>query len=107
MRLVSAWLSEAAAAGQEEESLQAHRLGMVNHVVPAADLRSFTMSMAGRIAQRPSFALKLAKESVNQTLEAQGQWTALRAAFTNQHLAHAHNRVKFGIPVDPGPKKPG
>ena len=86
---------------------EAHRLGMVNHVVPAADLRSFTMSMAGRIAQRPSFALKLAKESVNQTLEAQGQWTALRAAFTNQHLAHAHNRVKFGIPVDPGPKKPG
>ena len=85
---------------------EAHRLGMVNHVVPAVDLRSFTMSMAGRIAQRPSFALKLAKESVNQTLEAQGQWTALRAAFTNQHLAHAHNRVKFGIPVDPGPKKP-
>jgi enoyl-CoA hydratase len=85
---------------------QARELGMVNHVVPAADLRSFTMSMAGRIAQRPSFALKLAKESVNQTLEAQGQWTALRAAFTNQHLAHAHNRVKFGIPVDPGPKKP-
>lgn len=85
---------------------EAHRLGMVNHVVPAAELRSFTMSMAGRIAQRPSFALKLAKESVNQTLEAQGQWTALRAAFTNQHLAHAHNRVKFGIPVDPGPKKP-
>ena len=85
---------------------EAHRLGMVNHVVPAADLRPFTMSMAGRIAQRPSFALKLAKESVNQTLEAQGQWTALRAAFSNQHLAHAHNRVKFGIPVDPGPKKP-
>ncbi len=86
---------------------EARRLGMVNHVVPASELRSFTMSMAGRIAQRPSFALKLAKESVNQTLEAQGQWTALRAAFSNQHLAHAHNRVKFGIPVDPGPKKPG
>lgn len=86
---------------------EAHRLGMVNHVVPAADLRSFTMSMAGRMATRPSFALKLAKESVNQTLEAQGQWTALRAAFSLQHLAHAHNRVKFGIPVDPGPKKQG
>jgi enoyl-CoA hydratase len=86
---------------------EAHRLGMVNHVVPAAELRSFTMSMAGRMALRPSFALKLAKESVNQTLEAQGQWTALRSAFSLQHLAHAHNRVRFGIPVDPGPKKPG
>jgi enoyl-CoA hydratase len=27
----------------------AHRLGMVNHVVPAAELRTFTMSMAARI----------------------------------------------------------
>jgi enoyl-CoA hydratase len=81
---------------------QARELGMVNHVVAPDDLRTFTMDMAGRIAQRPSFALKLAKESVNQTLEAQGQWTALRSAFSLQHLAHAHNRVRFGIPVDPG-----
>jgi enoyl-CoA hydratase len=84
---------------------QARELGMVNHVVPATELRSFTLSMAGRIAARPSFALKLAKESVNQTLEAQGQWTALRSAFSLQHLAHAHNRVRFGVPVDPGFQK--
>lgn len=82
----------------------AHRLGMVNHVVPNDELRGFVMAMAAKIAQRPSFALKLAKESVNQTLEAQGQWTALRSAFSMQHLAHAHNRLRFGIPVDPGPK---
>ena len=81
---------------------EAHRLGMVNHVVPRDELRSVTMQMARRIAQRPSFALKLAKESVNQTLEAQGQWTALRSAFSLQHLAHAHNRIRFGVPVDPG-----
>ncbi len=85
---------------------EAHRLGMVNHVVPEAELRAFTMTMAQRIAQRPSFALKLAKESVNQTLEAQGQWTAFRSAFSLQHLAHAHNRIRFGIPIDPGPKRP-
>ncbi|MEY4372351.1 MAG: hypothetical protein RL219_1120 [Actinomycetota bacterium] len=84
---------------------EAKQLGMVNHVVPLADLRSFTMDMAQRIAKRPSFALKLAKEGVNQMLEAQGQWTALRAAFTQQHLAHAHNKIKFGIPVDPGPRR--
>ena len=62
-----------------------------------------TMAMARRIATTPSFALKLAKESVNQTLEAQGQFTALRSAFSLQHLAHAHNRAKYGIPIDPGP----
>ncbi|MEN9643392.1 MAG: hypothetical protein RL238_61 [Actinomycetota bacterium] len=80
----------------------AHRLGMVNHVVPAADLRTFTMDMAARIATKPSFALRLAKESVNQTLDAQGQFTAFRAAFSLQHLGHAHNRIRFGMPVDPG-----
>jgi enoyl-CoA hydratase len=84
---------------------QARELGMVNHVVPLDELRPFTMAMAGRIAQKPSFALKLAKESVNQTLDAQGQFTALRAAFSLQHLGHAHNRIRFGIPVDPGPGK--
>ncbi len=81
---------------------EACQLGMVNHVVPAEELRSFTMDLAQRIAQRPSFALKLAKESVNQALEAQGQLTALKAAFSMQHLAHAHNRVRFGVAVDPG-----
>lgn len=80
----------------------AHRMGMVNHVVPAAELDEAVMAMARRIATRPSFALKLAKESVNQTLEAQGQWTALRAAFSLQHLAHAHNQIRFGMVVDPG-----
>jgi enoyl-CoA hydratase len=85
---------------------EAKALGMVNHVVPRAELDEFTMGMAARIAQKPSFALKLAKESVNQTLEAQGQYTALRSAFSLQHLAHAHNRVRFGVPVDPGPKRP-
>ena len=81
-------------------------MGMVNHVVPADVLRDHTLAMAAKIAKRPGFALKLAKESVNQTLEAQGQWTALRSAFSIQHLAHAHNRIRFGILVDPGPQPP-
>jgi enoyl-CoA hydratase len=79
----------------------AHLIGMINHVVPRGELRDTVMAMARRIATKPSFALKLAKESVNQTLEAQGQWTALRAAFSIQHLAHAHNRAKYGVPTEP------
>ena len=84
---------------------QAEQAGMVNKVVASDALRDETMAMAATIAQRPSFALKLAKESVNQTLEAQGQWNAMRTAFVHQHLAHAHNRIKFGMPVDPGPNR--
>lgn len=85
----------------------AKALGMVNHVVPAEELHDFTLSLAARIAKKPAFALKLAKESVNQTLEAQGQYTAFRAAFSIQHLAHAHNRIRFGMPADPSYGKPG
>jgi enoyl-CoA hydratase len=78
--------------------------GMVNRIVPRDELHEYTMAMARRIAKKPSFALRMAKESVNEALEAQGQWNALRAAFSRQHLTHAHNRIKFGMPVDPGPK---
>jgi enoyl-CoA hydratase len=79
----------------------AYRLGMVNHVVPRADLAEFTLRLARRIAEKPSFALKMAKESVNQTLDAMGQWNALQAAFSIHTLAHSHNRELFGIGVDP------
>ncbi|MGI9029484.1 MAG: enoyl-CoA hydratase, partial [Ilumatobacteraceae bacterium] len=84
----------------------ARLFGMVNHVVLRDELRDTTMAMARRIATKPSFALKLAKESVNQTLEAQGQYTAMRAAFSIQHLAHAHNRIRFGTPADPTSTRP-
>ena len=80
---------------------EAHQRGMVNHVVPRDELQAFTMDLARRIAKKPAFALKLAKESVNQMLEAQGQYTALRAAFSLQHLGHANNMIKYGIPIDP------
>jgi enoyl-CoA hydratase len=87
-------------------AMDAKALGMVNQVVPADELRPTTMAMASRIAQRPSFALRLAKESVNQTLDAQGQFTAFRAAFSLQQLGHAHNRIRFGMPIDPSAMRP-
>jgi enoyl-CoA hydratase len=87
--------------GDFVSAADAHLIGMVNAVVPRDELRDHVLAMARRIATKPSFALKLAKESVNQALEAQGQWTALRAAFSIQHLAHAHNRAKYGTPTEP------
>ena len=82
---------------------EAHRLGMVNQVVPRADLEEAALAMAHKIARKSSFALKLVKESVNQTLDAQGQFTAFRAAFSIQQLAHAHCRLLYG----PGAADPG
>ncbi|HVW32618.1 MAG TPA: enoyl-CoA hydratase [Acidimicrobiia bacterium] len=65
---------------------EAHRLGMVNHVVAGEELDGFTLDLARRIAARPRFALALAKEAVNQSLDIQGQSQALRSAFYLHHL---------------------
>ena len=73
-------------------AVEAERLGMVNHSVPAAELEAFTQALAARIAAKPPFALQLAKQSVNQALDAQGFWSAQQAAFGLQHVGHSHTR---------------
>jgi enoyl-CoA hydratase len=79
----------------------AMRLGMVNHVVPLAELGDFTLALANKIAQKPSFALKLAKEAVNAAQDAQGRVSALQTAFALHQLAHSHNMQVHGMLVDP------
>lgn len=80
---------------------EARQLGMVNQVVPRADLESAALAMAERIAAKPAFALKLAKEAVNKTLDIQGQANALDAAFSLHHLGHSQNFRVFGWGMDP------
>jgi len=87
--------------GQAITAAEAHGLGMVNHVVPQAELEKFTLGLAERIASRPSMGLKLAKQSVNQAQDAQGFWTALQAAMSLQQLGHSNNAQVHGMLVDP------
>ncbi|MGA7759315.1 MAG: enoyl-CoA hydratase [Ilumatobacteraceae bacterium] len=75
--------------------------GMVNKVVPLDELESATLEMAAHIARRPMFGLTLAKQSVNNALDAMGQYTALQSAFGLHHVGHSHNRLKFDSLVDP------
>jgi enoyl-CoA hydratase/carnithine racemase len=92
---------------------EALRLGMVNHVVPRAELAERTLQLAQRIARKPSFALKLAKEALNASQDAQGRKQALHIAFGLHQLAHWHNHALFGSIMDPTfyretmKKKPG
>src|SRR5260370_28689936 len=51
---------------------EAYRLGMVNHVVPRAELSAFVLALAQKIAAKPSFALKLTKEAVNRSVDVMG-----------------------------------
>jgi enoyl-CoA hydratase len=77
------------------------RLGMVNHVVPPAELGDFALNMANRIAAQPLFALKLVKEAVNTAQDSQGRVTAMQTSFALHQLAHAHNQQLFGMLIDP------
>jgi enoyl-CoA hydratase len=92
---------------------EAHRLGMVNHVVPRAELAARTLELAQRIARKPSFALKLAKEALNASQDAQGRKQALQIAFGLHQLAHWHNHAIHSSIMDPSfyrdtmKKKPG
>lgn len=79
---------------------EAHRLGMVNHVVPVGELASFTLHLASRIAEKQRFALRLAKEAVNAAQDQQGRKNSLLLGFAYHHLSHAHNQEVFGVAAD-------
>lgn len=83
------------------DARDAHRLGMVNHVVPNETLESFTLEMAERIAKKPSFVLKLLKEAVNAAQDAQGRISAMNTSFALHQLSHSHNEQLYGLPIDP------
>ena len=74
---------------------EAERLGLVNRVVKRAALEAETMALAERIAEQDLFALQMAKRSVNDTLDAQGQRAALDIAFKNYMLTIPH-RIERG-----------
>jgi enoyl-CoA hydratase len=77
------------------------RLGMVNHVVPTAELATATLELAKRIARKPMFALRLAKEAVNTCEDAQGRHAGMMNAFHLHQLCHSHNMQVHEMPIDP------
>jgi enoyl-CoA hydratase len=79
----------------------ARERGMVNRVVPRAELSQEVMALAEEIAVQPMMGLKTAKESVNQMQDQQSFYTALRSAMSMQQLSHAQNYIVHKLPVDP------
>lgn len=79
--------------GQPITALEAQAAGMVNRVVDRNALEEETLALARSIADKPSFALKLAKDAINATFDAQGFEVVQRAAFNAHHLSHTHYRL--------------
>ena len=87
--------------GEALSAQEGKEIGMVNRVVRREDLEAEALKLAEQIAKQPSMGLKLAKLAVNQSLDAQGMWTAINSAFGLHHLGHAHMRIMHDIPVEP------
>lgn len=61
---------EMAFLGDEVGAEEALRIGLVNKVVPVAELESATHELAQRLAQGPTKAIGLAKRAINRALSA-------------------------------------
>ncbi|WP_027935285.1 enoyl-CoA hydratase [Amycolatopsis thermoflava] len=70
---------------------QAQEWGMVNRVVPRAELEARTFALAETIARMPQFGLALAKKAVNQAEDLMGLRSGMDSVFGLHHFAHAHN----------------
>lgn len=75
---------------------RALQLGMVNRVVPRAELETETMALASRIAEMPRLGLALTKKAVNQVEDIIGLQTGMDSVFGLHHVAHAHNAEVSG-----------
>ena len=82
---------EALFTGDRFDAQRAYQLGMVNRVVPRAELADVTFALADRIAAMPPFGLALAKRAVNQCEDLMGMRPGMDSVFGLHHVAHAHN----------------
>ncbi len=78
------------------DAAEAERRGMVNRVVPRADLDKESRALAEEIARMHPHALAMAKRAVNQTLDVMGQQAALQSCFDIHQLGHASAYAQTG-----------
>lgn len=73
---------------------EALAMGMVNKVVPRAQLADEAMALAQQIAMAPPFGMRLLKKSLNRMFDAQGLRTMLSAHFDTHQLSHVSEEFR-------------
>ena len=81
--------------GDYLDAHEAQRIGLVNQVVKREELEEATMKLAQRIALQDAFGLKMAKASVNKTMDIQGYREALESSF-NMYMITIPHRQSLG-----------
>jgi 2-(1,2-epoxy-1,2-dihydrophenyl)acetyl-CoA isomerase len=82
--------------GDELSAADAERLGLVNKVVPAAELEATVRAWAKRLAEGPTFAIGLSKRLLNRSLQADMDSLFAEEAFS-QALAASSEDMREGI----------
>ncbi|WP_109806327.1 enoyl-CoA hydratase [Sphingosinithalassobacter portus] len=82
--------------GERMPAARAYEMGMVNRVVPRAQLADEVLKIATRISQQPRLALQLAKQACNHMETLAGKNAGIDAAFGYHHFAHANNTLVKG-----------
>jgi len=85
--------------GDRFDARRAYEVGMVNRVVPRAELEATVSALGERIAAMPAFGLALAKRAVNQCEDQMGMRAGMDSVFGLHHVAHAHNAEVTGNPL--------
>jgi 2-(1,2-epoxy-1,2-dihydrophenyl)acetyl-CoA isomerase len=82
--------------GDDLSAADAERLGLVNRVVPAADLERTAREWAERLAEGPTFATGLSKRLLNRSLQSDVDTCFAEEAFTQALVANSED-MKEGI----------
>ncbi|ARP78045.1 enoyl-CoA hydratase [Bordetella genomosp. 6] len=74
--------------GARLPAAEALQIGMINRVVPLAELEQATLELANTVAAAPPYGLRFTKRSLNRTWDAQGFRAAVQAHFDVHQLSH-------------------
>lgn len=79
---------------------EARARGMVNHVVPRAELAARTLELAEDIAAKNPFTMTLVKQAVNFAQDQMGRKASLDFGFHLHQMGHMQAMLVNGFPVD-------
>jgi enoyl-CoA hydratase len=74
--------------GEKIDAQEAWRLGLVNRVVPSAELEERTRELAARVALVPATTLQVTKDSINNTATLMGKEESWKYHFMAHHWMH-------------------
>ena len=82
--------------GERMPAERAYGFGMVNKIVPRAELRDAVTAMAAKLAGQKRLGMWLTKQALNQVEDLRGKRSAMDAVFHMHHFAHAQNDLTTG-----------